>query len=318
MSDAARLLPPGVVLVDKPKGCTSFDVVDQIKRLAHPLKVGHAGTLDPLATGLLPVALGEATKLLSYLSQTDKRYVATIALGQATDTFDAAGREVERKPLPVLSTEQVAAALDRFRGEIIQTPPMYSAVHHQGRRLYQLARAGIDVPRRTRKVRIGTLEMLERGGDWIKLDIACSAGTYIRCLADELARVLGTVGHLRELVRTEAAGFRLEDAISLEKLEQSALATAVIPLERLLDRFLAVSVGAETGLKLGHGQRLSAAELAALGLRSITSQVVCFRPATNDLFVLAEINHDDAGEAHMKILRLLYPSPRSPGEKVLT
>ena len=318
MNATTRFLPPGVVLVDKPSGCTSFDVVDQIKRLVHPLKVGHAGTLDPLATGLLPIALGEATKLLSYLSATDKRYLATVALGQATDTFDAAGREVDRKPLPVLSNEQIIAALENFKGEIMQVPPMYSAIHHRGRRLYELARAGIDVPRPPRKVRIGSIEMIERGNDWIKLDIVCSAGTYIRTLADELARVLGTVGHLRELIRTEAAGYRLNDASSLEKLERSTLADVIIPLEQVLARFLTIEVSTEYGAKLGHGQVLSGAELAALGLQSTRPQLVCFRPVTKDVFVLAELISNDSSEARMKILRVLYPFRSRAGEKVLT
>ena len=322
MNAAARFLPSGLVLVDKPSGCTSFDVVAQIKRLTRHLKIGHAGTLDPLATGLLPVALGEATKLLSYLSATDKRYLATVALGQATDTLDAAGREIERKPLPVLSDEQIVAALDNFKGEIMQVPPMYSAIHHQGRRLYELAREGIDVERKTRKVRIGTIEMIERGIDWIKLDIICSAGTYIRTLADEFARLLGTVGHLRELTRTEAAGYRLQEAITLEKLTRSTLADVIIPIEQVVSRFILIEVSAEYGVKLGHGQVLSNIELVALGIQPTKPQVVCFRPVTKDLFVLARVDINDTGEVRMRILRVLYPS-RPPtgekyGEKVLT
>jgi tRNA pseudouridine55 synthase len=322
MNAAARFVPSGLVLVDKPSGCTSFDVVAQIKRLFRHLKIGHAGTLDPLATGLLPVALGEATKLLSYLSATDKRYVATIALGQATDTLDAAGRETERKPLPVLSDKQIITALDNFKGEIMQVPPMYSAIHHQGRRLYELAREGIDVERKTRTVRIDTIEMIERGIDWIKLDIICSSGTYIRTLADEFARTLGTVGHIRELIRTEAAGYRLNEAIALEKLTRSTLADVIIPLEQVIARFLNLEVSAEYGVRLGHGHVLSHIELFALGLQPTKPQVICFRPVTKDLFVLARVETNDTGEVSMKILRVLYqsrpPAGEKHGEKVLT
>jgi tRNA pseudouridine55 synthase len=318
MNTDAHFLFPGIVLVDKPSGCTSFDVVERIKRLTRPLKVGHAGTLDPLATGLLPIALGEATKLLSYLSATDKRYLATVALGKATDTFDAEGTEIARKPLPVLSNEQIVAALESFKGEILQVPPMYSAIHHQGRRLYELAREGISVERPTRKIRIDTIEMIGRGSDWIKLDIVCSAGTYIRTIANDFAELLGTVGHLSALTRTEAAGYRLQQAISLEQLERSTLAEVIIPLYQVLERFLIIEVDAEQGAKLGCGQVLSGAELTALGLQSTKPQVVCFRPVTKDLFVLARVEFSDTGEVRMKILRLLYPSRPPPGEKVLT
>jgi tRNA pseudouridine55 synthase len=316
--NAARFLPHGVVLVDKPAGCTSFDVVDRIKRFVRRLKIGHAGTLDPLATGLLPIALGEATKLLSYLSATEKRYQATLALGIATDTLDATGKEVAKKPFPVLSDEQIIAALGRFRGEISQVPPMYSAVHHQGRRLYELAREGHEVERPTRRVRIDTIELIEHGGDWIKLDIVCSAGTYIRTLVDELARTLGTVGHLRALVRTEAAGWRLNDAIVLDKLGESTLAQSILPLEQVLARYPKIDVNAECGTKLGHGQVLSGAELSALGLRSLKPQIVWFRPIAGDVFVLARTETDDQGEVQMKILRVLYPSRSQAAEKVLT
>lgn len=210
----------GVILINKEKEYTSFDVVAVVRRLTGQKKVGHTGTLDPNATGVLPVLLGTATKAQDVIPCHDKKYMADFRLGIATDTLDIWGETVEEKPSDVTRGE-LENALRRFRGEIEQLPPMYSAVSVGGKRLYQYAREGKQVERRPRRVTVYALELtdFDEGTQSGTLDIYCSNGTYIRTLIDDLARSLGTVGVMTDLVRYEACGFRLEDAITLGELK---------------------------------------------------------------------------------------------------
>jgi len=211
----------GVVLIKKEKEFTSFDVVAVVRKLTGQKKVGHTGTLDPNATGVLPVLLGTATKAQDIIPCHDKKYVADFRFGIATDTLDIWGEVIEEKPAQVKRV-QLEKALDGFRGEIEQLPPMYSAVSIDGKRLYQYAREGKAVERRPRKVTVYSLELTsfdesEQSGT---LDIYCSNGTYIRTIIDDLARSLGTVGVMTGLVRREACGYRLEDCITLDQLNE--------------------------------------------------------------------------------------------------
>ena len=205
----------GVVLIHKEKDYTSFDVVAVVRKLLGQKKVGHTGTLDPNATGILPVLLGTATKAQDVIPCHDKKYRADFRFGLATDTLDIWGKVTEEKPSCV-SREQLEQALARFRGEIEQLPPMYSAVSIDGKRLYQYAREGKEVERKTRRVTVYELELIsfDEGSQSGTLDIYCSNGTYIRTIIDDLARALGTVGVMTDLVRYEACGYRLEDAIT--------------------------------------------------------------------------------------------------------
>ena len=211
----------GVILINKEKDYTSFDVVAVVRKLIGQKKVGHTGTLDPNATGVLPVLLGTATKAQDVLPCHDKRYTASFRFGIATDTLDIWGTVVEEKPAGV-TAEQIEKALRSFRGEIEQLPPMYSAVSVNGKRLYQYAREGKEVERRPRKVTVYKLELLsfDEDAQTGMLDIYCSNGTYIRTLIDDLARSLGTVGVMTDLDRYEACGYRLEDAITLGELRE--------------------------------------------------------------------------------------------------
>jgi len=208
----------GVLLLDKPVGPSSSAVLQAVKRLFEAEKAGHAGTLDPLASGLLPLLFGEATKFAQFGLDAVKEYRALVRLGAATDTGDAEGQVIEQKPV-VVDAAGLDAALARFRGEIEQVPPMYSALKHGGQPLYALARAGQTVERAARKVTVYDLVLVERVGDHLDLRVRCSKGTYVRQLAADLGFALGTVAHLAALRRTAVAGFRIEQAVTLDDLQ---------------------------------------------------------------------------------------------------
>lgn len=211
----------GFLNLNKPFGITSHDCVARVRKLLRLKRVGHGGTLDPAATGVLPIALGKATRLLQYLRQ-DKAYLATIRLGITTATDDLAGATIATQAANTLSLEQVESALEQFQGEIQQVPPSYSAIQVQGKRLYELARAGEVVKVSARSVEVHKIEVLDwRPGEFPELDvaIACGPGTYIRAIARDLGAVLQTGGTLAALTRTESCGFSLEDSLSFDKLE---------------------------------------------------------------------------------------------------
>ena len=211
----------GVILIHKEKDFTSFDVVAVVRKLTGQKKVGHTGTLDPNATGVLPVLLGSATKAQDIIPCHDKKYRAAFRLGIATDTLDIWGTVTEEKPAAV-TREKLENALQGFRGEIEQLPPMYSAVSIDGKRLYQYAREGKEVERRARRVTVYELELLsfDESTQSGTLDIYCGGGTYIRTLIDDLARSLGTVGVMTDLERYEACGYPLDDCITLDELRE--------------------------------------------------------------------------------------------------
>ncbi|NMB74944.1 MAG: tRNA pseudouridine(55) synthase TruB [Myxococcales bacterium] len=295
--------PDGVLPVRKSAGMTSHDVVERVRRLLR-VRAGHTGTLDPAARGLLPVALGEATKLTRWLSASDKRYRARVRLGSATDTLDAAGQEVARAPVPPLEETVLRECCARFVGTIEQVPPMHSAIRVGGKRLYQLARRGVEVERAPRRVRIERIELVSFAADTFEIDVRCSAGTYIRALAADMARALGTVGHLAELERTEAAGFKLEQAVAPDEPEQ--MLRAIEPLERLVRRFRCLEVPREALLPLARGREPRAEELAALGLAGLDDQpVVLIPPEQAPMLVLGP--DPEAGTARLRILRVLRP-----------
>ena len=218
----------GVVLIRKERDYTSFDVVAVVRRILGTKKVGHTGTLDPNATGVLPVLLGAATKAQDVIPCHDKKYRAAFRLGAATDTLDIWGTVTEEKPAAV-TREQLEGALAAFRGEISQLPPMYSAVSVDGKRLYQYAREGKEVERRPRTVTVYALELtgFDEAAQTGTLDIFCSKGTYIRTLIDDLARAVGTVGVMTGLDRYEACGYSEEDAVTLGELRALADSGAV-------------------------------------------------------------------------------------------
>ena len=212
----------GVLVVDKPAGMTSHDVVDRVRKALGTRKVGHAGTLDPDATGVLVVGVGSATRLLDYAKDAPKRYTAVALFGTTTSTQDASGEVVETRPVDV-DVARLTDALERFRGPIEQVPPMVSAVKIGGERLYKKARRGEEVERPARTVTIHSLELVGFSDDTATLDVTCSAGTYVRTLVHDLGEALGCGAHLASLRRTEAAGFGEGDAIELDDVAETNL-----------------------------------------------------------------------------------------------
>jgi tRNA pseudouridine55 synthase len=238
----------GVLLLDKPAGPSSSAVLQAVKRLLGAQKAGHAGTLDPMASGLLPLLFGEATKFAQFGLDAAKEYVADVRLGVATDTGDAEGAVTERRPVAV-SESGLARGLAVFRGEIRQVPPMYSALKRDGRPLYELARAGQTVKREARPLTIHELELVSRQEELLRLRIRCSKGTYVRQLAVDLGLALGTVAHLQALRRTAVAGLRLDQAVSLDDFQalgEASRLSWLLPPERLLEHLPRVEL--EPGL----------------------------------------------------------------------
>ena len=253
----------GLVVVDKPAGWTSHDVVARLRRVYGQKRVGHAGTLDPDATGVLLVGLGRVTRLLRFLQEQPKRYRGRVVFGVATDTLDAAGAVLERTEMP-LDEGDVRAVACRFVGEIEQLPPMVSAVKIGGRKLYEAARRGEEVERAPRRVRIDRLEIEEFvPGPFPEavVTVECSSGTYIRALAADLGTALGGCAHLAELRRLGSGGFTLDDTNTIEAVEADSEAAVLAPLDALRD-FPRVEVDHETATAVGHGVVFPAPALA--------------------------------------------------------
>ena len=224
----------GVLVIDKPVGLSSNDVVQKAKWLYRARKVGHTGALDPLATGVLPLCFGEATKFSQFLLTSDKKYWARLKLGVATDSGDADGEVISTRPVEGVTAERVDAELDAFRGEINQVPSMFSAVKHKGQPLYKLARQGIEVERESRPVTIYSNELLRVEGDEIELAIECSKGTYVRTIAEELGEALGCGAHVTALRRLKAGPFTEEDQVTFEQLEEARESGGLEALDDIL------------------------------------------------------------------------------------
>jgi tRNA pseudouridine55 synthase len=248
----------GGLLLDKPVGLSSNAALQRAKRLLGARKAGHAGTLDPLASGLLVLLFGEATKLSGVLLDADKEYLATLKLGERTSTGDAEGDVLERREVPI-SEPQLREALARFRGEIEQVPPMYSALKRNGVPLYRLARRGEEVERPRRRVMIGLLELLQFRPPLLELRVRCSKGTYVRTLAEDLGRALGSCAHLAALRRTASGRLGVEEAIGLEALEAlpaSARAARLIPMGGLLKDLPSAVLAEDDEARFRNGQTL--------------------------------------------------------------
>jgi tRNA pseudouridine55 synthase len=245
----------GFLNVDKPLGMTSHDVVAKVRRAAGIKKIGHAGTLDPLATGVLILCVGGATRLSDYIMHGTKRYRAQVRLGQVTDTYDAEGEVVQERDASQVTQADVENAMQRFLGEIEQVPPMYSAIKQGGKKLYELARAGKTVEREARKVRIDALEIADWQPPEFTLDVTCSAGTYIRSLAFDVGEALGVGAHLAGLVRTASGVFTLENAVPLDTL-LSDPAAYLVPPRTALAEYPAWVVDAADEAELAHGRSI--------------------------------------------------------------
>ena len=257
----------GVLLIDKPKEFTSFDVIAVVRGLTGQRKAGHTGTLDPNATGVLPVLLGSATKAQDLIPNHDKKYIADFQLGITTDTLDIWGKELTKTESDI-TEEQITSALDDFRGEIWQLPPMFSAVQKNGQRLYDLARKGIEVEREKRKVTVYSLTLLEfdRKTQCGKLEVFCSKGTYVRTITDDMGAKLGVGAVMTGLRRVEACGFSIDDCVTLDKLkelkEQGELLSALRSVEGLFSDYPALYISPMQAKRFSNGGALDISRTA--------------------------------------------------------
>jgi tRNA pseudouridine55 synthase len=260
----------GIININKPLGKTSYSVVALVKRLSGERRVGHAGTLDPLATGVLPICLGQGTRIVEFLQNAHKTYRAQIELGVTTDTYDASGKIIRKEDPSGISLEQLESALAAFRGLTQQTPPMYSAVKHQGQRLYELARAGINVVRKSRPARIYHLGIVDWQPPVVTIEVECGKGTYIRSLAHDLGQALGCGANLKSLIRLSYGLFDIKTAVSMPQLEDAFRygywQHFVHPIDTVLLSCKAMVVNDATENAIRNGMAVTLANSACAGL----------------------------------------------------
>ena len=263
----------GIILLDKAKGESSNYALQRIKRLFHAKKAGHTGSLDPLATGVLPLCLGEATKISQFLLDSDKRYMAKVKLGERTDSGDSEGVVIDVQRRIDVDYDALVQTLTKFEGEIKQLPPMYSALKHRGVPLYKLARKGISIKRKVRAVTIHKIGLMNFDNNIAEIDVTCSKGTYIRTLADDLGQELGCGAHVIELRRLQAGVFSIDqcrDSNELETIKESfglsGLDKVIVPMERAVEKLPEVVLASETARDIRNGQAVSFHELPKSGL----------------------------------------------------
>lgn len=272
----------GIVLLDKPLGITSNRALQIVKRLFQAAKAGHTGSLDPLATGLLPLCLGEATKVSGFLLDADKVYLATLKLGVKTFSADAEGEVIETRAVENYSKKQINAAIEPFLGDIEQVPPMHSALKVDGQPLYKLAHQGIVVERKSRPVHIYDIQLLRYDGDEIDIEVHCSKGTYIRTLAEDIGEKLGCGAHLSALRRTETGPFHLEESVTLEELEEltehaategyDAADSILMPAEEALPDWDDVELSEDAAFYICRGQAVQVPNAPIEGLVRLFSE----------------------------------------------
>jgi tRNA pseudouridine55 synthase len=252
----------GFLNINKPAGVTSFSVVAAVKRLTGERHVGHAGTLDPVATGVLPVCLGQATRVIEFLVEATKVYRTQIELGVVTDTYDSDGKVLARRDITGVTREKVEAVLASFRGEIKQVPPMYSAIKHRGQPLYKMARSGIVIARPSRTVRIEKLELIAWEPPFVTLEVVCSKGTYIRSLAHDIGEALGCGANMYSLVRIRVGPFSIEEALTMPQIQEIARwgswGRFLHPLDYVLMNYPALTVNKEQQCRLVNGAPIPA------------------------------------------------------------
>jgi tRNA pseudouridine55 synthase len=275
----------GVLVLDKPVGVTSNAALQMTKRLFEAAKAGHTGSLDPLATGVLPLCFGEATKFSQYLLDADKRYLATFKLGVSTTTGDAEGEIVAKVQVPSLELSEIDAVLDQFRGKIQQTPSMFSALKVNGQPLYKLARQGIEVERKSREVTILRYDALEYEGDLLKVDIECTKGTYVRSLAEDLGKALGCGAHVAELRRIKSGPYELAESVTVAELEKikeeeglALLDALLLPVESSIEDWPAINLTELTAAYFKQGQAVQVAKAPGSGWVRIFSEVESNEP----------------------------------------
>jgi tRNA pseudouridine55 synthase len=249
----------GILLLDKPTGISSNKALQEVRCYLNARKGGHTGSLDPLATGLLPLCFGEATKVSAMMLDDDKSYDVVIQLGVMTDTGDKEGQIIQEKPVPILTQTALEECFKHFTGEIEQVPPMYSALKYEGRKLYELAREGIEVERKARRIRIDQIQLLDWQADSLSLRVDCSKGTYIRSLAEDIGQYLGTCATVKALRRIRAGLFDLQQAMTLDEIKSLPVETVInqlIEVDKPLEALPAVQVSEEQAACIRQGQQL--------------------------------------------------------------
>lgn len=280
----------GVLLLDKPQGLTSNAALQKVKRLYNAQKAGHTGALDPLATGMLPLCFGEATKFSQFLLESDKGYRVIGKLGQRTDSGDSTGEVIDTKPIDV-SVKQLEKALETFRGDIMQIPSMFSALKHKGQPLYKYARQGINIERPPRPVTIYQLDLIRFDNDEVELDIECSKGTYIRNIIDDLGQLLGCGAHVTFLRRNFVADYPVEQMITLEELEENSgshkiLDSFLMPTDSPVSNFDTVTLDLESAHFFSHGQAINFPNLEEGEIYRVYNDDECF-------LGIAEVDDED-------------------------
>jgi tRNA pseudouridine55 synthase len=267
----------GIFLLDKEKGVSSNRALQQIKHLFGADKAGHTGSLDPLATGVLPICFGQATKFSRFLLEAEKSYETTIRLGITTESGDAEARVVKRRPTDFLNMDRVESVLKMYRGKTQQIPPMFSALKVDGERLYKLARKGITIDREPRDIEIYELNLLSLAGNQAKLFIRCSKGTYVRTLVEDIGESIGCGAHVRELRRLQVASFSIRDCFTLDSImglgqKYELLDARLLPVDSALEGWPRIFVPEQSQISLRHGKTISVESLAPLGLVTIYSE----------------------------------------------
>lgn len=292
----------GVLLLDKPYGITSQTAVTRAKSMLGAAKAGHTGTLDPMATGLLPIAFGEATKFAQALLDADKSYLATVRLGITTTTGDLEGEVLTTLPVEV-DRQRIEAAVARFRGEIEQMPPMYSALKHAGKPLYEYARAGTEIERTARHITIRKLEIEDWTGSDLRIDVACSKGTYVRVLAEDIGRALGCGATLAALRRTRVGRFSVDEAVSLvamAEMSEAEIEASLLPVDALLAGVPSLDLDADQSQRMRLGQAVVLARGLDAGL------VRVYGPGSNFLGVA-----EASSEGRLLPRRLVSEAPKT-------
>ena len=306
----------GFLNFNKPVGITSMDALRRIKAIAgQKQKVGHAGTMDPLARGVLPICFGQATRLMEYVVGRTKRYTVEIKLGETTKTFDAEGEVTKSGDPSGITTETIQAVLPTFTGAVMQTPPMYSAIKINGQRLYKLARAGIEVKRQARPVEIYDIQIVQFSLPTVVINVECGRGVYMRSLAHDLGSALGCGGYVTDLVRTYSGGFILEDSVTLEELEQANTRDStgwlrhMFPVDAVLTELRAVKVSAQAQQYLSNGQSVG---IGRAGMDAGYLEQFRLYSEEGQFLALARCDLSTNSWKPVKVFQTAGPSPYSP------
>ena len=286
----ALVIAGGYLNINKDRGWTSTDVVRKLKGVTRSKKIGHGGTLDPIATGVLPICIGPATRFAETVLLGTKSYRVNMVLGSSTDTYDSTGEITAAVKSFEVTRPQIIEVLEGFKGDFLQTPPMYSALHHKGKRLYELARAGIEVERPPRSVKVLSLKLVEFEGEELVLDVECSHGFYARTLAHDIGEKLGTHAHMSGLTRTHAGPFKLEDTVSIEDVIEIADSgdwrDLLMPIDTTLQHYGSVNLDTSLVEMVRHGRSLPISTFGEDGVRMPGERIRAYTPTGELLAIL--------------------------------